>query len=192
MSLKATLTGSQIKHLKIALQCLGRIGSELLLEGFPEKVVLRSINSSKSAYASVSFQSSFFDEYNVFQRNVVQAGVLMKHVLTVFRTQKIARLTLHLDTDANTLLLVVHADNGLEKRYTVPCLEAEILQATVDKEMFPTYLLAEAGELNRLLSSFHTTVAEITIIATPDSEVEAGQASKTVQMRSFNDPAKGD
>ena len=63
MSLKATLTGSQIKHLKIALQCLGRIGlitslapfvrelfaqrsfhlrdpagSELLLEGFPEKV----------------------------------------------------------------------------------------------------------------------------------------------------------
>ena len=44
----------------------------------------------------------------------------------------------------------------------------------------------------RLLSSFHTTVAEITIIATPDSEVEPGQASKTVQMRSFNDPAKGD
>lgn len=42
------------------------------------QVVLRSINSSKSAYASVSFQSSFFDEYNVFQRNVVQAGVLMK------------------------------------------------------------------------------------------------------------------
>lgn len=69
MSLKATLTGSQIKHLKIALQCLGRIGlitevcnstaaattaqlhhrrqtesilsnagSDLLLEGFPEKV----------------------------------------------------------------------------------------------------------------------------------------------------------
>ena len=44
----------------------------------------------------------------------------------------------------------------------------------------------------RLLSSFHTTVAEITIIATPDSEVEPGQASKTVQMRSFNDPAKGE
>lgn len=40
---------------------------------------------------------------------------------------------------------------GLEKRYTVPCLEAEILQATVDKDMFPTYLLAEAGELNRYL-----------------------------------------
>ena len=43
-----------------------------------QQVVLRSINSSKSAYASVSFQSNFFDEYNVFERNIVQAGVLMK------------------------------------------------------------------------------------------------------------------
>ena len=43
----------------------------------------------------------------------------------------------------------------------------------------------------RLLSSFHTTVGEITIIATPDAELDPAQASKSVQMRSFNDPAKG-
>ena len=98
----------------------------------------------------------------------------MQRVLTVFRTQRISRLTVHLDSSANTLLLVVHADNGkhqqlhllslfvhlqqsyicnlglgLQKQYTLPCLEAEILQATVDKDMFPTFLLAEAGELNR-------------------------------------------
>lgn len=35
-------------------------------------------------------------------------------------------------------------------------------------------------------------MAEITIIATPDTEVDPGQAFKTVQLRSFNDPAKGD
>lgn len=45
---------------------------------------------------------------------------------------------------------------GLEKRYTVPCLEAEILQATVDKDMFPIYLLAEAAELSRC--SFYQNV----------------------------------
>ena len=43
----------------------------------------------------------------------------------------------------------------------------------------------------RLLSSFHTTVGEITIIATPDAELDPAHASKSVQMRSFNDPAKG-
>lgn len=36
----------------------------------------------------------------------------MQHVLTVFRTQRISRLTVHLESDENTLLLVVHADNG--------------------------------------------------------------------------------
>lgn len=42
------------------------------------QVVLRSINSSSSAYAAVTFHSNFFDEYNVFGANVIQAGVLMK------------------------------------------------------------------------------------------------------------------
>ena len=36
----------------------------------------------------------------------------VQHVLTAFRTQRISRLTVHLESDANTLLLVVHADNG--------------------------------------------------------------------------------
>ena len=44
--------------------------------------------------------------------------------------------------------------SGLQKQYTLPCLEAEILQATVDKDMFPTFLLAEAGELNRYYRDF--------------------------------------
>ena len=38
---------------------------------------------------------------------------------------------------------------GLEKRYTLNCLESEIMQASVDKESLPTYLLAEASELSR-------------------------------------------
>lgn len=51
-----------------------------------------------------------------------------------------------------------HLAAGLQKRYTVPCLEAEILQATVDKDNFPTFLLAEAGELNRCR---HLRVSEL-------------------------------
>ena len=38
---------------------------------------------------------------------------------------------------------------GLEKRYTLNCLESEIMQASVDKDSLPTYLLAEASELSR-------------------------------------------
>ena len=42
------------------------------------QLVLRSINSSKSAYASVTYYSRFFESFDVFDRSLLQAGVLMK------------------------------------------------------------------------------------------------------------------
>ena len=42
------------------------------------QLILRSINSSRSAYASISFINTFFDAYNIFGTAVVQAGVLAK------------------------------------------------------------------------------------------------------------------
>lgn len=38
---------------------------------------------------------------------------------------------------------------GLQKTFTLPCLEAEILQATVDRDSLPTHVIAAAKELNR-------------------------------------------
>ena len=42
------------------------------------QVVLRTINSSLSAYLSVTFNAHFFDAYDVLDCTVVQAGLLMK------------------------------------------------------------------------------------------------------------------
>ena len=42
------------------------------------QLTLRSINSSRSAYASISFIDTFFDAHNIFGASVVQAGVLAK------------------------------------------------------------------------------------------------------------------
>lgn len=42
------------------------------------QLVLRSINSSKSAFMSVSYNEPFFELFNVVGAHVVQSGVLMK------------------------------------------------------------------------------------------------------------------
>lgn len=42
------------------------------------QIVLRTINSSLSAYLSVTYSAGFFDAYDVLDCNVVQAGLLMK------------------------------------------------------------------------------------------------------------------
>lgn len=42
------------------------------------QLILRAINSSKSAFLAVSFGARFFDSYAVLNSNVVQAGILLK------------------------------------------------------------------------------------------------------------------
>jgi hypothetical protein len=37
----------------------------------------------------------------------------------------------------------------MHKSYKIPSMEAEILQATVDKEAFPTCVIAESGAMNK-------------------------------------------
>lgn len=103
MSVRFTLVDRQLKLFKHGLQSLQKIGSELLLEALPARVrrrrlalhgcgaarcrltiapapqiVLRTINSSLSAYLSVTYNAAFFDSYDVLDCTVVQAGLLMK------------------------------------------------------------------------------------------------------------------
>ena len=57
--------------------CLQRSSFDQPSVPFPQ-IVLRTINSSQSAYLSVTFAAAFFDAYDVLDCNVVQAGLLMK------------------------------------------------------------------------------------------------------------------
>ena len=42
------------------------------------QLILRAINSSRSAYMSVTYDANFFHAYDVFDCNLVQAGLVMK------------------------------------------------------------------------------------------------------------------
>ncbi|GAB4818714.1 hypothetical protein N2152v2_005760 [Parachlorella kessleri] len=148
------------------------------------KLVLRSINSTRSAYMSVTFDARFFDEYHVFNCTVVQAGILMKRV---------HKIVFELTTVDSRAVVTLHCDNGLLKSYKIPSMDAEILQATVDKEAFPTCVVAESGAMSKLLSSFHSGLEEVTIIAYGEAgrQQQGAVPSKAVQLHSFLDPLKG-
>ncbi|KAK9836039.1 hypothetical protein WJX81_008024 [Elliptochloris bilobata] len=190
MSVRFSVSGAQIRQLKAVLHCLGKVGPDLLVEALPQKLILRDINTSQSAYASVTLHNAFFDAYDVFDSSVVQTGVLIKHMLALFRTQRIFKLGVHLDTESSKLVATLLSESGLEKQYQVPCMEARILQANLERDAFPTCVIAAASELNRLLGSFQNNLEEITIIATPDDDVANGPPSRAVQLHSFVDPLK--
>ncbi len=86
-------------------------------------------------------------------------------------------------------VVTLFCENGLRKMFGLPVLEAEILQATVDKDSFPTCVIAEHSPISKLLSSFHTTLSEVTMVCYPANSRGTGRA---VQLRSFLDPQRGE
>lgn len=76
-----------------------------MLHVLPLQLVLRSINSARSAFLAVNFSANFFESYSVFGgTGLVQAGVLLKvrhhgtlvcfqgsHSLTVVHQQQCMR-----------------------------------------------------------------------------------------------------
>ncbi|KAK8619152.1 hypothetical protein V6N13_133119 [Hibiscus sabdariffa] len=79
------------------------MGNELVFQASPSQLALHTLNSSRSAYQSVTFKPNFFDVYRISSTQV-QCSVLLKAVCSVFRTPitSIDNLTVKLaDPDAS-------------------------------------------------------------------------------------------
>ncbi|KAI5072501.1 hypothetical protein GOP47_0012607 [Adiantum capillus-veneris] len=198
--MECLLAGNQIKAFHRAVTCLARIGNELLIEALPEKLILRTLNSSRSAYLAISFKAQFFDTYRLLVP-VAQCGVLLKAVCTVFRLPptSMERIAIILpDLAATKLQWTLECLHGIRKSYWITCANDPDMQHVVlDRETFPSRLVVKPCDLTRLLGNFQSSLQEITIIATeasPMSSVGSKTSSdgKAVELRSYIDPIKAE
>ncbi|XP_020585334.1 cell cycle checkpoint control protein RAD9A isoform X2 [Phalaenopsis equestris] len=163
-------------------------------------LAFHTLNSSRSAYQSVTFKADFFDSYSLLSSLVpeIRCSVLLKSVCTIFRTpvHSLSHLCIRLSSpDASKLQWTLHCQNGARKTYWISCnVEPEIQQLSLDRRRLPTSFVVRPRDLTRLLSNFQSSLQEITIIATDpstvpsDAEEEIG--GKAVELRSYIDPAK--
>eukprot|EP00775_Hariotina_reticulata_P012101 gene12101-12240_t len=195
MSLCFALVGSQIKRFRIVLKALAAIDAALP-GALPVQLVLRAINSARSAFLAVTLTAEFFESYNVFApTGLVQAGVLIKHVLATFRSSRVSSMSFELNPEEATLGVILKCDNGLLKRYGLDITASDILQANLDGQDMPVAVVAQSAELNKLLNTFQSTLDEVTIMALPEQQqngtADAAAVQKAVKIQSFYDPAKG-
>ncbi|CAM6093463.1 unnamed protein product [Calypogeia fissa] len=188
------LSGNQIKCLNRALTCLAKIGNELLIEAVPDKLILRTLNSSRSCFLSITFKVQFFDAYHVNERRA-QCSVLLKSACTVFRTSpaNIDCLSISLaNQDASKLLWTLDCPNGVRKTYGICCNSVdELHDIAVDRNTMPSHLVVKPRDLTRLLSHFQSSLQEITFILTEPLSTPTDSESteaKAVEMRSYIDP----
>ncbi|XAR52630.1 Exodeoxyribonuclease III [Bertholletia excelsa] len=192
-----SLSGNALKTFSRSITCLARIGNELAIQASSSQLAFHTLNSSRSAYQSITFKPDFFDVYTV-SGSEVQCSVLLKAICSVLRTPltSIDHLSMLLpDRDASKVQWTLDCYSGMRKAYWITCnVEPDIQQLSLDRRKFPSNFVVRPRDLNRLLSNFQSTLQEITIIATETTSLPSDVANeiggKAVELRSYIDPTK--
>src|SRR4051794_9989997 len=64
--MEAQIAPSRIKLFSRALICLSKIGSSILMECLLDRIILRGLGDSHSAYAHFYFLNTFFSQFKYF------------------------------------------------------------------------------------------------------------------------------
>ncbi|KAG2273078.1 hypothetical protein Bca52824_067633 [Brassica carinata] len=217
-----SVSGNALKTFARSIICLARVGNELVVQASPTQVPLflfsisfdrnpnlddfdssrvelglHTLNASRSAYQSITFQSSFFDAYAV-QGPEAHFSVLLKAVCSVLRTPvaSIDHMSVQLpDHDASKVKWALECYSGMKKTYWITCnVEPDIQHLSLDRSRFPSSLVVHPRNLSKLLGNFQSSLQEITIIATDQTSFPSDAASeiggKAVEFRSYVDPTK--
>ncbi|XP_024981706.1 DNA repair protein rad9 isoform X1 [Cynara cardunculus var. scolymus] len=195
--MELSLSGNALKTFARSITCLARIGNEVTLQASPSQLALHTLNSSRSAYQSITLKPSFFDVYTV-AGSQVQCSVLLKAICSVLRTSltSIDHMTVLLhDPDASKVQWTLDCNNGMKKSYWITCnVEPDVQHLSLDRRRLPSSFVVRPRDLNRLLANFQSTLQEITVIATETTALPSDAANevggKAVELRSYIDPSK--
>ncbi|XP_061458340.1 cell cycle checkpoint control protein RAD9B isoform X2 [Rhineura floridana] len=144
-------------------------------------LVLRSVNSSRSAYACVFFSSMFFQRYSC--RNTPELGLnkthiqlvyklVIKAVLPVFRClntleRNIEKCNICTNLNDCHIVFQLFCKHGVVKTYNLAFQECEPLQAVFAKHLCPNVMKIQSRQLSDILIHFPAFQDEVTLAVTP-------------------------
>ncbi|NXY81848.1 RAD9B protein, partial [Alcedo cyanopectus] len=163
-----------------AIQAIARISDEFWFDPIEKGLALRSVNSSRSAYACVFFSSMFFQHYcwtaasqphQKEKQLSLPCKLIIKSVLPVFRSVNVLEKNVEKCSIYTTIndhitfqLLCKH---GVVKTYNLTFQECDPLQAVFAKHLCPNILKVHSRLLADIMIHFPTSQEEVTLSATP-------------------------
>ncbi|XP_057585487.1 cell cycle checkpoint control protein RAD9A isoform X1 [Hippopotamus amphibius kiboko] len=204
--MKCLVAGSNVKVLGKAVHSLSRIGDELYLEPLEDGLSLRTVNSSRSAYACFLFARLFFQQYQAATpgQHPLRCKILMKSFLSVFRSlamleKTVERCCISLNGRSSRLVVQLHCKYGVRKTHNLSFQDCESLQAVFDPGLCPNVLRAPARVLGEAVLPFPPALAEVTlgigrgrrVILRSYQEEEAGEGARCGLGRGARDGLGG-
>ncbi|XP_012613001.1 cell cycle checkpoint control protein RAD9A [Microcebus murinus] len=168
--MKCLVTGGNVKVLGKAVHALSRIGDELYLEPLEDGLSLRTVNSSRSAYACFVLAPLFFQQYQAITpgQDLLRCKILMKSFLSVFRSlamleKTVEKCCISLNGRSSCLVVQLHCKYGVRKTHNLSFQDCESLQAVFDPASCPHMLRAPARVLGEAVLPFPPALAEVTL-----------------------------
>ncbi|XP_010157776.1 PREDICTED: cell cycle checkpoint control protein RAD9B-like, partial [Eurypyga helias] len=160
---------------------IARISDEFWFDPIEKGLALRSVNSSRSAYACVFFSSMFFQHYcwtAVSQPRQKEkqlsrpCKLIIKSVLPVFRCanmleRNVERCSIYTDTSGHHVTFQLFCKHGVVKTYNLTFRECDPLQAVFAKHMCPNVLKVHSRLLADIMVHFPSSQEEVTLSVTP-------------------------
>lgn len=177
--------------LATAIHSLSRIGEELYLESQEDGLALRTVNSSRSAFACFHFAPLFFQRYSPCKGSTFRCKMTVKGVQAVFRSlssleKTVERCRIQLSAEKSRLTITLHCKHGLLKTHNLSFQDCESLQAVFDKESYANVLRAQPRLLVDTVLHFPSSLEEVSVSVNGDRVwlrnhvEEEAEPSKTV------------
>ncbi|XP_042348667.1 cell cycle checkpoint control protein RAD9A [Plectropomus leopardus] len=162
------VTGGNVKVLAKAIHSLSRIGDELYVEPQEDGLALRSVNSSRSAYACFLFAPLFFSRYTIPSGHAFRCKMAIKSVQAVFRSlatleKTVEKCHIELDEQKNRLTFTLHCKHGLTKTHNLSFQDSESLQAVFDKDSYANIFRSSPRLLVDTVVHFPPSLEEVTV-----------------------------
>ncbi|NXE09803.1 RAD9B protein, partial [Lophotis ruficrista] len=164
-----------------AIHAIARISPPLWFDPVEKGLALRSVNSSRSAYAYVFFSSMFFQHYcwtaasqpcQKEKQLSLPCKLIIKSVLPVFRCvnvleRNVEKCSIYTNINDHHITFQLLCKHGVVKTYNLTFQECDPLQAVFAKHMCPNILKVHSRLLADIMIHFPTSQEEVTLSVTP-------------------------
>ncbi|NWX52157.1 RAD9B protein, partial [Steatornis caripensis] len=164
-----------------AIHAIARIGDEFWFDPLEKGLALRSVNSSRSAYAYVFFSSMFFQHYRWTAASQphqkekqlsLPCKLIIKAVLPVFRCvnvleRNVEKCSIYTNSNDHHITFQLLCKHGVVKTYNLTFQGCDPLQAVFAKHMCPNILKVHSRLLADIMIHFPTSQEEVTLSVTP-------------------------
>ncbi|KAH8860740.1 Cell cycle checkpoint control protein RAD9A [Schistosoma japonicum] len=164
------LQPTELKVLVRAINCLGKLGHEVYFECGSNDLKIKTVNSSRSAYALVHFREVFFDKFsNTSNRSLQRFKIPSSSCSNVFRLnsaleRSVLKCKMFLSTKETTLTVQYFFKFGIVKTYNMSIIDCEQLEAVYSLEESANHLVLSVRLLEEVISNFRQSFEELTLL----------------------------